>query len=1026
MQALAHAETATPGALASAVLAVLGTGPAAGDAIERALAARQALIDGYDQLLNIVAALRPTVERSFEERLGSGLVDPALGLILVELDLLGAVEARINRFTDRHVAYYFTDILGQTRRPAVRESVLLRFAPGQAALAIEGGATVVARPAGSPEVQRYRLAEGLRVAPVRVADARTLRFHRDPLISPQSEMGFVTGVSLATLRLDGAGGCQRLFAAAAQTDVEIGLAIASPMLALAEGRRRIEVRLTLGRRQEVAAAQTGRPDPQAAGAGGGEDLAAAVAGVLIADPALSAAFDLGRPEAALPVVAGWVERLVAETGPAPARALVQHACLRAAVTPAQVQAIYGRIATATLVEGSPWPDGGFRETLLAQVAAHLGGAAAAAVAAGLLARPREEAFQVLLQDAFTLSLSSETGPYRIEVVRVTPNPVDAGPGLTFALHLDEAAPAIVAPPGAAAPELTIRMASQSRFCPLSLFEPFALEGIEIAVQVGGLSRVAAFSDDGPLNTAQPFMPFGARPKDGASFLLGARELAAQAGDPGRGDAGLGGPAAQRRRLRGTLPRLWRRLPAAGAAAGAVLPHRRGLEGAERRRGADGAPRRARRAAAAALALRGGGAGPAGRRRAPARRRPISASGTRSGRAWSGWCWTVRAKPSGTAPIPGRWPGRCARPSARGRGRGRSRRRPRRRRSPRSPSTTARGPRSRWTRRRRPSRASASSRSGRSAGRKSFRPHPAGRGAVSGAAGGRHALRPDRRPRGDRAGVAAVRDGGGQPPAHRLPARGRGLALPDRHRLAAAAELEPGLGFDRRADALGRGRHRRARRGRGAAAPPGCRAAGSGWRPRPTGTCRRFRAWPRSPPTAPAPSGSTPRARAATAAARNWALEPPRPGLGSIVQVGPPLGGAPAETEAAFRARVSERLRHRQRLVTAWDAERLVLDAFAQVSKAKCFPALDLDGRAVAPGRADGRGGARRTRGRAAAARAGGDARRADAAPDRGLSRRAQQRLRAGPGPQPQLRAAAAPGQGRLRRRSATTARCCGG
>ena len=47
------------------------------------------------------------------------------------------------------------------------------------------------------------------------------------------------------------------------------------------------------------------------------------------------------------------------------------------------------------------------------------------------------------------------------------------------------------------------------------------------MRVEGLTRLAAFSDDGPLNTAQPFMPFGARPKDGATFLVGAPELAAK-------------------------------------------------------------------------------------------------------------------------------------------------------------------------------------------------------------------------------------------------------------------------------------------------------------------------------------------------------------------------------------------------------------------------------------------------------------------------------------------------------------------
>ena len=258
VRTLARAGDADPAAVAVGVRRIAGGGDA-GDAIARARAARQALVDAHEQLINVVAALRPVVERRFEARLASGEIDPALGLILAELQLLGDVEARINRFPDRHVAWYFTDVLGQAPRPAVGESVLLRFTPGQAAVPIEAGAALVARPAGSPEAQHYRLVEGLRVAPVRVADARTLRFHRDPLISPQSEMGFVSGVSLAALRTDGGGEWQRLFAPAAQTDVAMGLAVSSPMLALAEGRRRIEVTLGFGRRQEDEHAAAPRP-----------------------------------------------------------------------------------------------------------------------------------------------------------------------------------------------------------------------------------------------------------------------------------------------------------------------------------------------------------------------------------------------------------------------------------------------------------------------------------------------------------------------------------------------------------------------------------------------------------------------------------------------------------------------------------------------------------------------------------------------------------------------------------------------
>jgi hypothetical protein len=51
---------------------------------------------------------------------------------------------------------------------------------------------------------------------------------------------------------------------------------------------------------------------------------------------------------------------------------------------------------------------------------------------------------------------------------------------------------------------------------------------------------------------------------------------------------------------------------------------------------------------------------------------------------------------------------------------------------------------------------------------------------------------------------------------------------------------------------------------------------------------------------------------------------------------PSFGGRIHETDNQFYVRVSERLRHKHRSVTAWDYERLVLQYFPQIHKAKCI------------------------------------------------------------------------------------------
>lgn len=50
------------------------------------------------------------------------------------------------------------------------------------------------------------------------------------------------------------------------------------------------------------------------------------------------------------------------------------------------------------------------------------------------------------------------------------------------------------------------------------------------------------------------------------------------------------------------------------------------------------------------------------------------------------------------------------------------------------------------------------------------------------------------------------------------------------------------------------------------------------------------------------------------------------------------GGRTAEGADTWATRVSERLRHKQRALTVWDYERLVLDRFPEIYRAKCVPA----------------------------------------------------------------------------------------
>lgn len=68
-----------------------------------------------------------------------------------------------------------------------------------------------------------------------------------------------------------------------------------------------------------------------------------------------------------------------------------------------------------------------------------------------------------------------------------------------------------------------------------------------------------------------------------------------------------------------------------------------------------------------------------------------------------------------------------------------------------------------------------------------------------------------------------------------------------------------------------------------------------------------------------------------------------PGMGEIWQPMESFGGKPPESDTQRTIRASERLRHKNRAITPWDYERLVLQRFPEIYKVKCFPCMTGDG-----------------------------------------------------------------------------------
>lgn len=79
------------------------------------------------------------------------------------------------------------------------------------------------------------------------------------------------------------------------------------------------------------------------------------------------------------------------------------------------------------------------------------------------------------------------------------------------------------------------------------------------------------------------------------------------------------------------------------------------------------------------------------------------------------------------------------------------------------------------------------------------------------------------------------------------------------------------------------------------------------------------------------------------------LRTPIAAIKTVEQPYASFGGRMLEASAAMITRASERLRHKNRCITPWDYERVVLEAFPRVHKVKCLPHAKEGGRWLAPG-----------------------------------------------------------------------------
>jgi len=222
-------------------------------------ARRQWLRRSWLALTLAIAKLQPQASAALNESLKTGRHDPAMGLLLTAHALVQYSRAPLNRFPERLIDFYYRDVLRLQPRAASPDRVLLLLEREQrfgGSVQIEAGTQFVGGKDGAGRPIAFAADGPLEVIDTRVAALYTLRVERNPLISPEREFEYATSVKVEKLPLQAPeaayaprpawwpllGGRARGSASHAQ-DAQLGIALASPLLRLKEGRREVRIRM---------------------------------------------------------------------------------------------------------------------------------------------------------------------------------------------------------------------------------------------------------------------------------------------------------------------------------------------------------------------------------------------------------------------------------------------------------------------------------------------------------------------------------------------------------------------------------------------------------------------------------------------------------------------------------------------------------------------------------------------------------------------------------------------------------------
>ncbi len=515
----------------------------------------------FYSFLNGLSQLKVMAATALAESLKNQRHEPAMGLFLAFLQLFRRLQNRVNSFTQRHLDFYYRDVLRATPRERAPDCTHLLFTTeaGSSGILIPKGTAFSAGKDQALQEVVYLTDNDLTITDARVTAINTLYLERDCLISPERELGYVTRIKAHTLPSMATnqpvawpifGATPRGVAAAATADAKLGFAIASPMLLLKEGRRKIVLTILLDDPVDLdvsLATFRNHLDDNATVLDSSdltEKLFCHIFSRFLAlqQPPVDRAARLHLADKARGLIATLPMAQLREIakGDLPAQRGMIHklyllARLQQAESETEFLQHFGPLFSRYLLCQQAWLDQNHKQSILLRASTLLSAGAYEHVK-DLLQQERGNLFYKLVKQIFNISLTSASGWHAVKDYAVVPafslvDEIDNG--LQIELTLASEVDAII-PYDAQLhdgqwqtllPMMQLHINPQANFYPYSLFDGFLLKELAITVDVEGIRDILAYNNHGQIDARKPFNPFGPIATSSSYFAFGNYELA---------------------------------------------------------------------------------------------------------------------------------------------------------------------------------------------------------------------------------------------------------------------------------------------------------------------------------------------------------------------------------------------------------------------------------------------------------------------------------------------------------------------